>query len=274
MSIAKINGVKVQREEILRDIKQIEEHAENCHLEVGVEENDLSSSLVENETMPNSSPSLNSDLPIVEKSKVLEPKNLIVLQAMPTPQRSPFYLVIIALSLHSMALQVLFFGLAMSIDSTGFESVQVNAILLGVSSMAGYYFAVHLESFPRIKSITIIYSSIILSTVVNYLLTVYAPKIVIVQIIRSLLSMVVINGLLCFAFCNYYLYAGEALDVSRRGMGIGISSCFGKLAGSSSTFIKTYCINHGIDPVIGFTIPVIFAIIALQLVRETNPRRL
>ena len=273
-NIAKGNGVSVEKAELVDDIRKIEQQAEENAKETSDDGkgSDLVRSLTKNEV---ASIALS---PGSESTSSLT-KNTIGQDLVPAqdateiaPKKANFILVVSVLAIHSIAVNTLFLGLAISIDSCGFESIQLNAILLGVSSMVGYYYSSLLEVFPRIKTISVIYGSVVMSTLINYILSAYVPQYVFVKIIRSLLSIVVINLLVCGAFCNYYLYAGEALEPTRRGVGIGLANCCGKLIGSLSTFVKTYCNNHGIDPIIGFTIPCIFAIIAFQFVPETRPR--
>jgi MFS family permease len=263
------NEVPIQREELLNAIHNIEEAAENPQSIEDDSKGDLSKSLMDNEN------TLTMDSPGSVTTADLTPhgdNSPVIIPSVAPVKPANFWLVVFVLALHSIALNTLFYGLAISIDSSGFDSIQVNAILLGVSSMVGYYYASILEAFPRIKTITGVYGCIILSTLLNYLLGTYAGTGPIVKAARSLLSMVVVNMLLCGAFCNYYLYAGEALDVSRRGLGIGLATMCGRLIGSLSTYIKTYSINAGIDPIIGFTVPTIFAILAFRLVPETRPK--
>ena len=169
----------------------------------------------------------------------------------------------------SIAFYCLFYGMAMSIDSCGFESIQVNAIFLGLSSIVGYYKASMTNEYPRIRTATLISLSIILATVVNVAIAAFASKILLFTIVRSLLTMVVINILVCFSFNFLYLYSSEAFPVTKRGLGISIAICSGKLFGSLSSYIKTFCLNAGIDPVLGFSIPMIFALMVMQLLPET-----
>ena len=289
VTLASVNGVKVDRSKIAHSIILLE------HKEEGIKEltsvniankpnfhdvtlrQDINASLLENESTQ-SSPVLHPDKPDSMIYSTDECRLKSELSATP-PQTSnsttdaKFPLIALVMCIYGVANYFLFFGMAISIDSCGFDSIQLNAVMLGLSSIVGYYKASMINEYPRIRTATLICFCIIISTIANVVLGAFAPKMLLITIIRSLLTMVVINILVCFSFSLFYLYSSEAFPVTKRGLGIGLAVCSGKLFGSLSSFIKTYCLNAGVDPVLGFSIPMIIAIFAIQLLPETLSRQ-
>jgi len=276
LTVSAGNGVKTNKEELLKEIYQLELKAELSEgdQQTNFSENDqdnLSKSLLDTEptqASPNMDPI--SPMGANDPNKVIHVEEAEV--ATPPPNAS-FAKMAAILSVEAMGIYLLFYGLAISIDSCGFDSIQVNAILLGVSSMFGYYYSGVLDYYPRIKTKTALFASVIITTLINYLIATYAPENLVTRIIRTILTMVVTNIILCGLFCNFYIYASEIFPVTLRGTGLGIAVFVGKLMGSSSSFVKSYCINNGLDPVIGFTLPSVLAIIALQFAPEIYPKK-
>jgi len=278
LTVASGNGVKTSKEELLQEVYQLELKAELLNSEVQTiigdsdsAKGELNKGLLDSEAPTQSSPHMNEISPI----SAIDPNNKVIHIEEPIfatpPLNANFAKMVAILSVEAMGIYLLFYGLAISIDSCGFDNIQVNAILLGLSSMIGYYYAGVLEPFPRIKTKTALFGGVVLTTLINYLLATYLPQNIIVRIIRAVLVMVVTNLILCGLFCNFYIYASEVFPVTKRGLGLGIAVFSGKLLSSSSSFVKSYCINIGIDPVIGFTIPSVLALIALRFAPEVYP---
>ena len=165
---------------------------------------------------------------------------------------------------------LLFYGIHFSVDKIGFEDMRVNTAVLGVGSMVGYVLANKLNQYRRVRSMTATCLIALISTATSAILKHIFADNEFVNIIRALLSMVVLNVVVCFIYSLFYLYANEAVPPESKGRVIGTCVFIGRLGSSFSSYIKSYCIDNAIDLEIGFTLPCIVALFALQLLHETK----
>ena len=176
-----------------------------------------------------------------------------------------FVIACVILSIESAAIYFVYYGMAISIDSTGMNNIHANAVILGISSMFAYHYSSLLSGYSRISTKTFIYAGMLVCTILLIIIGAFFKESLASRVVKTLISMGALNVFVCCAFSIFYIYASEALPVTKRGLGIGISIFSGKLVGSLATYIKTISLNYGIDPVVGCSMPCLLAIVAIQL---------
>lgn len=181
-----------------------------------------------------------------------------------------FVIACVILSIESAAIYFVYYGMAISIDSTGMNNIHANAVILGISSMFAYHYSSLLSGYSRISTKTYIYAGMLVCTILLIIIGAFFEESLASRVVKTLISMGALNVFVCCAFSIFYIYASEALPVTKRGLGIGISIFSGKLVGSLATYIKTVSLNYGIDPVVGCSMPCLLAIVAIQLLPETK----
>lgn len=176
------------------------------------------------------------------------------------------------LSLESAAIYFIYYGMAISIDTSGMNNIHTNAVILGISSMLAYHYSSILTAYPRIKTKTFIFGGMLACTGLLVAVGAIFKDSFTSRVVKTLISMGALNVLVCCSFSVFYIYASEALPVTKRGLGIGLSIFSGKLVGSLATYVKSASLKWNLDPVVGCCLPCFLALIAVQLLPESKPR--
>lgn len=267
------NQVKTTRQELLTLIKDIEMKAEKETEMVNSYQNNT---LKENNTeIEKKIESLKVNLlPVEDCPDIHEDNDLQEIHASKegnSNNRINFAFTTFLMSVESASLYLLFYGISISIDSCGFDNVQFNTILNGVSSILGYRLAVYFNRFPRVVTKKALYFAIFASMMVSLVLGYLFPVSGGVRIVRGFLTMGLINFLVCVCFSLFYITLNEVFLVEDKGRGSGISLFIGKMFGGLSPYIKTFCMYRGLDPMFGFALPTLAALAAFIFMVETNP---
>ena len=159
-----------------------------------------------------------------------------------------------------------FYGISSSVQDLGFDSIQINGSITGITQGLGFIIVLpFLNKFSRKKSLLLIQLVILIESSLLLLLSLI-PKRPATEYLQALIGSVMISCTISALFSFSYLANAEAFPPQIRGACVGLILLLGKAVGSTSPYLSYQSKSLGVHQLVGCSLPLIISsLLTLEL---------
>lgn len=176
---------------------------------------------------------------------------------------------LLILSSLSSALFCLFYGMAISLKDLGFESMQTDGVVMGITHGLGYSIIIpFLDKTPR-KIALLFIQTALLAQAASLLFVGFLPHNRMTSLLQSAITSILVPSTLAALYSFSYLANTESFPPHIRGFCVGLILLVGKVVGSATPFICHQSKNLGIHLLVGCSFPMIVSLLFTLDFKET-----
>ncbi len=176
---------------------------------------------------------------------------------------------LIILSLVSAAQYCMYYGISSSVQEMGFEKIQFNGIVTGLTQGLGYIIVLPMVSKTPRKFALIAIQGILLCGAGILLALSLIPDFYLNRLLQGLIANILISCAISTMFSFAYLANAESFPPQIRGLCCGTILLLGKIVGSTAPYISHRTKEMGLHVLVGCALPMIPSFLLTLGLRET-----
>ena len=167
----------------------------------------------------------------------------------------------------STSLFVVYYGMTTSVQDLGFQTVQFNGILVGITQAAGFLVVLRFLANTRRKvALIFIQSNLLFGAFLLVCLSYLEPS-KSVLVVQGLISAVYISTVISSMFSFLYVTNAESFPTQVRGTAVGLILLTGKLVGSVAPYINLFSKHMKVH--VRSSVPLFLSLFCTMFLKET-----
>ena len=169
----------------------------------------------------------------------------------------------------SASLFMVYYGVTTSVQDLGFETVQYNGMLVGVTQAVGFLCVLkHLPVTKRKPALIFIQANLLLGAFLLVCLS-FVERSTPVLIVQGCISTLYMSTMISSMFSFLYVTNAEAFPTQVRGMAVGLVLLIGKLTGSAAPYINLFSKHMKVHVLVGSSVPLFLSLFLTFFIKET-----
>jgi hypothetical protein len=169
----------------------------------------------------------------------------------------------------STSLFVVYYGMTTSVQDLGFQSMQFNGILVGITQAIGFLVVLKFLANTKRKTALIFIQSNLLFGAFLLVCLSYLEPTKMVFLVQGIISAVYISTVISSMFSFLYVTNAESFPTQVRGMAVGLILLTGKLIGSVAPYINLFSKHMKVHVLVGSSVPLFVSLFCTMFLKET-----